>query len=93
MSTDTRRQVHELVDQLPPVQLDALRNLLESMVDPVARALANAPIDDEPISAEDREALREAERWLEQNEGVPHEEVLADFGLSLSDFPLRPDSA
>lgn len=32
MNPDTRARVHELIDQLPPVQLAALETLLESMV-------------------------------------------------------------
>ena len=32
-----------------------------------------------------------ADAWLKQNggQGIPHEEVLGEFGLSVEDFPLR----
>jgi hypothetical protein len=48
-----RYQVHSLVDQLAPSQLSAVRSLLAVMLDPVA----NAPIDDEPESNEERLAV------------------------------------
>jgi hypothetical protein len=36
-----RRQAHAYLDHLPPEQLSAVRGLLETMLDPVSRALAN----------------------------------------------------
>jgi hypothetical protein len=34
-----RRQAHALLDMLPPERLNAVRNLLEVMVEPLARSL------------------------------------------------------
>jgi hypothetical protein len=45
-----RQHAHQLLDQLDPGQLAAIGHLLEVMVDPVARAVAAAPRDDEPVS-------------------------------------------
>lgn len=50
------------------------------MVDPVSRAIANAPIDDEPLTQEETKALDEAREWFKHNQGIPHEEVLAELG-------------
>jgi hypothetical protein len=84
--SDTRHHVHQLIDQLPPAQLEALAALLESMADPVARSIANAPIDDEPVSDEERRAVEASQEWFKKNpNGIPFEEVLADFGLNLED--------
>lgn len=47
MNTETRSHVHALIDQLPLVQLAALETILQSMLDPLSRKLALAPIDDE----------------------------------------------
>jgi hypothetical protein len=55
-----RRQAHALLDMLPAGKLNAVRSLLDVMVDPVSRALANAPIDDEPITEEEERAVAEA---------------------------------
>ena len=57
MTIDTRTTVHVLVDRLPAVQLLAVELLLQSMLDPVARKLAMAPIDDEPYTEEERRAV------------------------------------
>ncbi len=77
-----RQHAHQLLDQLNLGQLAAVVHLLEAMTDPVARAIANAPVDDEPLTAEDIQALDEAREWLKHNEGIPHENVLAEFGIT-----------
>ena len=86
MNTETRQHVHALIDQLPPVQLAAVEVLLQSMLDPFFRKLALAPIDDEPFTEEDRQAVAEADEWSKHNAPIPMEEVLADFGLNMSDW-------
>ncbi len=85
MATDViheKQQVHQLVDRLAPSQVSAVRGLLEAMLDPVARAVANAPMDDEPLTAEEAKALDEAREWLRHNNGIPHEQVLAELGIT-----------
>ncbi len=84
--SDTRQHVHELVDRLPEPQIAGLERFLESIIDPVAEAVRNAPFDDEPFTEEDRRAVAEAEEWLKHNKPIPMEEVLADFGLTTADF-------
>ncbi len=86
MSIDTRSHVHALVDQLPPVQLAALETLLQSMLDPVGRKLALAPVDDEPFTQEDRQAVAEADEWLKDNDPIPLESVLSELGLTMTDW-------
>ncbi|MBV9294139.1 MAG: hypothetical protein JO145_01105 [Acidobacteriaceae bacterium] len=81
-----RQQAHAYLDQLPPAQLSAVRSLREAMVDPVAQAIAHAPVDDEPLSEEDRKALAEAQHWSRQNKPIPVETVLADLGLTMRDW-------
>jgi len=83
-----KQHAHELIEQLPPYQLSAVVGLLEAMLDPVARKLAAAPIDDEPETEEARREVEEAKEWLRQRggKGIPHEEVLKDFGLTTEDF-------
>lgn len=81
-SNREKRQAHELVDQLPPTQLKVVVRLLEEMLDPVSRSIANAPIEDERLTGEEEKALDEAREWLKRNQGVPHEQVLAELGIS-----------
>ena len=80
-----RRQAHAYLDHLPDPQLSAVRGLLEAMLDPVARALANAPIDDEPVTAEEERAVAEARQWLKHNPGIPFEQVVAELGFTMEE--------
>ncbi|MGA3237384.1 MAG: hypothetical protein ABSG03_13860 [Bryobacteraceae bacterium] len=77
-----KQHAHHLLDQLDRGQLAAVVRLLEVMADPVARAIANAPIDDEPVTEEEEQALNEARTWLQHNEPIPHEQVLAELGFA-----------
>ena len=79
--SDIRQHAHELIDSLPEAQISGLVQFLETIVDPVAAALRNAPVDDEPVTEDDRRRLRQT------GHSVPMQEVLAEFGLSEADFP------
>jgi hypothetical protein len=81
--TDARQNAHQLIDRLPETQLSALVGLLETIVDPVATALRNAPVDDEPETEEEKQAVTEARVWLKQNggKGIPHDEAMRRLGL------------
>jgi len=86
---DTDKQhAHELIERLSPGQVKAVARLLEEMLDPVSRAIANAPVDDEPETRQERQAVAESKKWFEQHsgKGTSHEEVLADFNLTSGDF-------
>ena len=78
MTSDTRQHIHELIDRLPPTQLVAVAGLLEAMIDP----------GQGEVGEEEERAVAEAKQWLRDNggKGIPHEEVLADFGVSMDDF-------
>jgi hypothetical protein len=79
---NTKEHAYELIDRLPPTQLSAVVGLLEAMLDPVSRAIANAPFDDEPVTAEEEKALAEAREWLKHNKAIPNEQVLAELGIT-----------
>ncbi len=75
--------VHDLGERLTPSLLAAVWNMLEVMTDPVARAIASAPLDDEPESEDERRSVARSKEWFKDNpKGIPHEEVLADLGLT-----------
>ncbi len=76
--TDSRQHAHHLIDRLPDSQLSALVGLLETIVDPVATALRDAPFDDEPETKAERQDVEKARRSLERNGGksIPHEEAM-----------------
>ena len=81
--TDTRQHAHQLIDRMPETQLSGLVQFLETIVDPVTAALRNAPLDDEPETDEEKAAVSEARRWLQNNggKGIPHNEAMRRLGL------------
>jgi hypothetical protein len=52
------------------------------MVEPLSRSLSLAPVEDEEITPETAAALDGARASLSRGEGIPHEDVLREFGLS-----------
>lgn len=81
-----KQHAHELIERLAPGQVPAAIGMLESLLDPVSRAIANAPIDDEPVTKEEEKALAESREWLKHNKGIPHEQVLAELGVTQEDI-------
>jgi ethanolamine utilization microcompartment shell protein EutL len=80
-SANEKQQAHALIDLLSPEKLAAVRNLLEVMVEPLSRSLASAPTEEEEITSETAAALDRARASLARGEGIPHEDVLHEFGL------------
>jgi hypothetical protein len=78
---DTKEHAYELIDRLPPTQLAAVVGLLEAMLDPISRAIANAPVEEEELTPETAAALERSRASLARGEGIPHEEILREFGL------------
>src|SRR5579864_2835260 len=83
---DTRQQAHAYLDRLPADQLKAVRRLLESMLSPLDRALALAPVDDEPLAPHEAGEIEKGIASLKRYAGVTMEVVLADFGLTMDDL-------
>lgn len=82
-----RQQAHQLLDQLGPAQFTAVAQLLEVLVategvEPLARSLAHAPVEEEEITPETAETLDRARASLARGEGIPHAELLREFGLN-----------
>jgi hypothetical protein len=76
MAADVQH-AHHLLDQLGPGPLAAVVHLLETMV-----SLEDRDI----LSNAERKAVAEADEWLKHNQPIPHEEVLAEFGLTMADW-------
>jgi hypothetical protein len=86
-----KNHAHELIERLPDSQIGTAVRFLEFMLlDPVKRALAAAPSDDEPVTDQDRHRLRAGQAWFANRggKGIPMEDVLAGSGLKSEDFPL-----
>jgi hypothetical protein len=86
--TNPKQEAHELIDRISTAQASAVVTLITSMLDPVDRAIANAPFEDEEISEEESRAVAASKAWLAEHpgEGIPHEEILREFGLSPEDL-------
>lgn len=87
-----KQQAHELIDRLDSSMITTAVRFLEFIaMDPVARSIATAPVDEEPLTEEEDRALDRAEASLKQNggKGIPHEQILAEFGLNTKDFPHK----
>ena len=97
-ATNPKQQAHELIDRMAPGQVSAVVGLLKVMLDQLTRSLANAPNEDELISEEENRSVAASKAWLAEHpgQGIPNEEILADFGLTSEDFermgrtPLEP---
>jgi hypothetical protein len=74
-----REELHRILDHIPESDVSTARKFLRSLVDPVELSLLNAPVDEEPESEDEREAVERARR--ETGRGTPHEEVLRELGL------------
>jgi hypothetical protein len=79
--THERHEAHALLDMLPPEKLNAVRSLLEVMVEPLSRSVALAAVEEEEITPETAAALDRARASLAWGEGIPHEEIVREFGL------------
>ena len=82
-----RQEAHQLLDRLGSAQFTAIAQLLEVLtsvegVEPLDRALAQASVEEEEITPETAEALDRARASLARGEGIPHAEILREFGLS-----------
>ena len=72
-------KAHELLGHLGPNKLAAVVQLMEVMIhedDP----------DGDTLSPAEANAIAEADEWSKHNESIPHEQVLAEFGLSMADW-------
>jgi hypothetical protein len=91
-----KQHAHQLIEQLPDSQIETAVRFLEFMLlDPVARAVATAPPDDEPVTEEDRRRFHDGQAWSRQRggKGIPMEDVLAEFGFKAENFPRsQPDT-
>lgn len=84
MSTETlslEAKAHELIGQLGQGKLAAVVHVMEAMLDE----------DDEgELKEESRQRLFESKAYFDNGgQGDPMEEVLADFGLTMADFPHK----
>lgn len=83
--TEAREKLHDLIESLPSEDVPTARRVLEALIsssDPVPLALRDVPFDDEPETEEERAAVAEARREIEEGKGIPHDEAMRRLGLA-----------
>lgn len=82
-SAATMEDAHRLLDELPASQAGSVVRYLESVrdgrIDPLLQKLLNAPLDDEPETAEEKAAVEEARQEFENGQGIPHDEIIREL--------------
>ncbi len=84
MEAKAKERLYRLVDQIPDGEVHAAERYLEYLAkqgDLLVRALLSAPASDEPLSDEDRKALAEGRRALDESDVVTDEELRAELGI------------
>lgn len=79
-----RETLHRQIDALPEEDLPIVERLLAGLTataDPVLRALALAPLDDEPDDDDFDGGLTEAREAHRRGEGVTLEELKRELGI------------
>lgn len=79
-----KQRLHRLIDELPEKEIQAAERYLRSLCGqehPIARAMRAAPIDDEPLTDEDLQAIEEGDREIAAGRGIPHDRIRRKHGL------------
>ena len=75
----TKQDLHQLIDEIPEQEHQAAANYLQRLRDlandPVYQAFMNAPLDDEPVTPEERRLIDEAKAEVARGEVVSWEEA------------------
>jgi len=79
---EERQQLMDLAARVPEEDIPAARRMLQALiVDPMWLSLQAAPFDDEELTPEVIASLGEAQAEFARGEGIPHEEILREFGI------------
>ena len=84
MEAKAKERLYRLIERIPEDEVHTAERFLEYLAssdDPVMRALMNAPEDDEAVTPEEEEAVREALEDVAAGRMHSLEEVKREFGL------------
>jgi hypothetical protein len=85
MSSAARKELFDLVSNLPDDEVPAARRYLQYLRDlgndPVWRSAQDAAIDEEEETAEEAEAVAEARKELAEGKGMTTDELRRELGL------------
>jgi hypothetical protein len=80
----TKEHAHALIERMALVQVPVAVKILETMLDPVSLALANAPFEDEAIGEAEEQAVARAK--AETGQATSMEDLLAELGFTAEDL-------
>ena len=83
-TAEARTKLHDLIESLPSDDVPTALRVLEALnstADSLPLDLRDIPFDDEPETEEERAAVAEARREIEEGKGIPHDEVMRRLGL------------
>jgi predicted transcriptional regulator len=83
-TAEARTKLHDLIESLPSDDVPTALRVLEALnstSDPIPLALRDIPFDDEPETDEERAAVAESDRDIEEGRFIPHDEVMRKYGL------------
>jgi hypothetical protein len=84
-TAEARTKLHDLIESLPSDEVPTALRVLEALnstSDFIPLALRDIPFDDEPETDEERAAVAEARREIEEGKGIPHDEAMRRLGLA-----------
>jgi hypothetical protein len=84
-TAEARTKLHDLVESLPSDDVPTALRVLEALnstPDSLPLDLADIRFDDERETEEERAAVAEARREIEEGKGVPHDEAMRRLGLA-----------
>ena len=79
----TKQDLHRLIDELPESAVAKAGGMLAGLVNGDERlpaVLRDAPLDDEPLTEEDIEAIRQGREDIEHGRTVSNEELRRELG-------------
>jgi hypothetical protein len=89
-----KQNAHALLDRLPADQITVAVRFLEFLLlDPAARAIATAPVEDEEIGEEEEQSVARSKEWFRHNDGIPFEQVVAELGFTMDQIRDHKDPA
>lgn len=80
-----REELHRMLDEIPegklPVVRKYLKNVRDAADDPVRRAIENAPLDDEPETEKEKQAVEEGKADIRAGRTLSNDELKRELGL------------
>jgi len=72
----SKKELSELIDKLPDRDIPLVADLVKRLIHPIDDQL---PYDDEPLTADDRQAIREAKEEYLEGKTIKFEDILDEL--------------